>query len=99
MINPLIKHLMKAPDSQLDKSMKNKLANVEGLSDIEAVETVFDILNMSVNCGLASDLMILSMESILKVSCDSYKYDYKIMLKESIERCEKEEENFENRRL
>lgn len=93
MITHLLKHLMNAPDSQLDKSMKDKLANVEGLSDIEAVETVFDIMNMSVHCGLASDLMIVSMETILKVSCDSYKYDYKTMLKESIERCEKEEEN------
>ena len=61
----ILKHLQKAPDTQLDPSMKAKLNNITGMEDKDTVEGVFDVLQTSVRYSLASDLMILSFEGIL----------------------------------
>ncbi len=88
----ILKHLQNAPESQLDPVMKEKLNNITGLVDKDTVEGVFDVLQTSVYCGLASDLMVLSLEGILKMWCNQCKYNYDTMLKESAERCIKIEE-------
>ena len=88
----ILKHLQNAPDTQLDSVMKDKLNNITGMEDKDTVEGVFDVLQTSVYCGLASDLMIISLESILKMWCNGCKYNYDTMLKESQDRCKKLEE-------
>jgi len=87
MINiDMLKHLQKAPDKQLDPSMKDKLNNITGLSDLETVEAVFDVLHSSVHFSLASNLMIISLKSILKIWCDQCKYKYDEMEEQSATR-------------
>ena len=88
----MLKHLQNAPDAHVDASMKKKLNNITGMNDKDTVEGVFDVLQQCVRYGLASNLMIVSLESILKVWCNVCKYNYSEMLQESQDRCKKIEE-------
>lgn len=88
----ILKHLQNAPDTQLDSVMKDKLNNITGMEDKDTVEGVFDVLQSCVRYGLASDLMILSLDSILKVWCNQCKYNYDLMRIEAADRIIKTEE-------
>ena len=87
MINTkMLETLQTAPDGHLDSTMKAKLNNITGLSDEQTVEAVFDVMQMCVFGSLASDLMIISLESILKIFCIECSFNYETMLEESEKR-------------
>ncbi len=91
MINTkMLETLQTAPEAQLDPSMKAKLNNITGLSDKETVEAVFDVMQTSIHCGLASDFMIVALKSVLQIFCGECNFNYEEMAKESAERCIKE---------
>lgn len=91
MIKSLIKHFKNAPDAHIAPNMKEELAKLEKLEKSkEMTEGMFDIMNKCCYLGSASDMMIISFESVLRACCNKYKYEYNDMLKESHARCEDE---------
>lgn len=89
MIESLIKHFKNAPDCHIESSMKEEINNLEQLENSEQMtEGMFDIMNKCVYLSAASDMMIVSFESVLKACCIKNKYDYKSMLEDSHKRCD-----------
>ena len=54
----LLDMLSKAPESQLDKSMSDKLSELKDKSVKEVADGLLYVLDMSVSGGLASDFVI-----------------------------------------
>jgi hypothetical protein len=89
MIKSLIKHFKNAPDCHIESSTKEEITNLEKLGNPKQMtEGLFDIMNKCVYLGGASDIMIISFESVLKACCNKNKYDYKSMLEDSHKRCD-----------